>query len=642
MSRCEELIKVLKNPLTHSRPELIRVEEDQFCFKLYFKRANSGYGEGELFRNLKVCLFNSEFDYYPESGTENMILEIVKGPTPESIDLNETISQIIKCDKDEWFIGINCFGYHKLKFSEFNHAMVIGSTGYGKSSLFRLMMMQTIGFKNHVDNIVIDPKGIDYKFLRTHPNVKMYAGSEKEWKDLLKTLVNELEHRQEIFSKYFEVPPNNLDEFLKLRKEYKANHLPDYKRYFVWIDEASLVLNDDYKNQEFRDYIEKLARLGRAFGLHLILSTQRHNDIPHRIRFQFNKYFAFFKPTTGMADVNYCTNPIAGRLVMSYGQYETNIPEKRMVQSPLVSVIDCISICHVDKKKVPKIVKSKDKEEVKIIDNSFSYDEIKLRMSELIAMSKVDYKAIVDKKRIDLINDLITSLKERDNKSINNEILKKVKIPSNVRLKFREIKVFFKKNNSSLKVYIHGAKASGKSIYSQKLLIYLGKEVEIFPSSFLRLGPFENMDDRLSKIKNAFSGNNKTGYIIEDSDHIFTKDQESSIFQSHLIDIFKEISSPIIFTGPGNTKLDKSFEQQLNYIVRTENIEFDINQETQDAIKLIENLNVNNFTFMEIESITARACAHFNKAKEDLSEEELHKVIQDFVQERDYFKRVGI
>lgn len=160
------------------------------------------------------------------------------------------------------------------------HLLIGGGTGSGKSVLAKCLLMQSL--KKGATVILADFKGgVDYAPI-WHKRCKMVFDPQALLAALEK-LTAELERRRELF---VEAGTPNLAEYNKAADE----NLP---RYIFACDEVAEVLDtaglDKAEKEIFAQIVRHLsliARQGRAFGIHLMLSTQRPSAdlIPGQIR----------------------------------------------------------------------------------------------------------------------------------------------------------------------------------------------------------------------------------------------------------------------------------------------------------------------------------------------------------------------
>ena len=158
--------------------------------------------------------------------------------------------------------------------------MLGGSTGSGKSILLKLLLMQAL--QKGAEVYIADFKGgVDFPPV-WHRKCHM-CFQENDLLYILGQLVAVLEYRK---GRLAETGCPNLDEYNKITGEA----LP---RLVFACDEVAEVLDRAGRNKEDKERLGQIenklatiARLGRAFGIHLILATQRPDAtiIPGQIR----------------------------------------------------------------------------------------------------------------------------------------------------------------------------------------------------------------------------------------------------------------------------------------------------------------------------------------------------------------------
>lgn len=200
-----------------------------------------------------------------------------KDDLPEYIEWqNEYLSQ----DSFVLVLGEGYIGPVTVDLAKIPHILLGGSTGSGKSVLLKLLLMQALHKEAEV--YIADFKGgVDFPSA-WHEQCRM-CFEEDDLTKLLIGLTDELERRKRLFK---EAGCPNLDEYNKV----KGTHL---KRLVFACDEVAEILDksgaDKLRKDKLAPIESKLsiiARQGRAFGIHLILATQRPdaNLIPGQIR----------------------------------------------------------------------------------------------------------------------------------------------------------------------------------------------------------------------------------------------------------------------------------------------------------------------------------------------------------------------
>ena len=149
------------------------------------------------------------------------------------------------------------------------HILLGGATGSGKSVLLKLLLMQAN--RKGANICIADFKGgVDFPPV-WHNECRM-CFEEQSTLELLTELTEELEHRKQLL-KASGLP--NID-------HYNAAIGDNLKRYIFACDELAEMLDKTGLTKEQKEIVVKIegllgtiARQGRAFGIHLILATQR-------------------------------------------------------------------------------------------------------------------------------------------------------------------------------------------------------------------------------------------------------------------------------------------------------------------------------------------------------------------------------
>lgn len=165
--------------------------------------------------------------------------------------------------------GRSVIGQVTVNLAKIPHILIGGSTGSGKSILLKLLIMQCV--KKGAEVYIADFKGgVDF-LPAWHIKCKIII-RENELLNTLGMLVDELEYRKEVLRKS---GCANIGEYNKRN----GNGL---KRIIFACDEVAEVLDKTGLSKELKELVTKIegklsiiARQGRAFGIHLILATQR-------------------------------------------------------------------------------------------------------------------------------------------------------------------------------------------------------------------------------------------------------------------------------------------------------------------------------------------------------------------------------
>jgi hypothetical protein len=165
------------------------------------------------------------------------------------------------------FLGFNTFDEKVIiDLTKQPHILMCGTTGSGKSSTLHVLIHSIITTKlpNEVKFLLIDPKILELSVYNHIPYL---------WQDIITNLedaVIALENLIiEMETRYKQISQNNKRSIL----EYNHN-TKKYIPHIVCIIEefADLIC---IKNNEFQILVQRLAQMGRAAGIHLIICTQR-------------------------------------------------------------------------------------------------------------------------------------------------------------------------------------------------------------------------------------------------------------------------------------------------------------------------------------------------------------------------------
>ena len=177
-------------------------------------------------------------------------------------------------------LGKSYTGPVTVNFTHIPHILLGGSTGSGKSVLLKLLLMQAL--RKGAEVYIADFKGgVDFPKV-WHEKCRM-CFAEEDLCNILDQLVEELERRKSAF-KALGCP--NIDAYNEIAER-------PLQRLIFACDEVAEMLDKtgaDSERKKLLSQIESMlstiARQGRAFGIHLILATQRPDAtiIPGQIR----------------------------------------------------------------------------------------------------------------------------------------------------------------------------------------------------------------------------------------------------------------------------------------------------------------------------------------------------------------------
>jgi S-DNA-T family DNA segregation ATPase FtsK/SpoIIIE len=173
--------------------------------------------------------------------------------------------------------------------SKMPHLLVAGATGSGKSVSINSMVISILykAMPTDVKMLMIDPKLLELSAYEEIPHlISPVVTSPKEAAEALKQMVIEMERRYRVLA---ERAARNIESYNRQARD--EEQLP----YLVIIIDELADLMFTAPN-DFEDSITRLAQMGRASGIHLILATQRPSvdvitgiikaNFPARISFQ--------------------------------------------------------------------------------------------------------------------------------------------------------------------------------------------------------------------------------------------------------------------------------------------------------------------------------------------------------------------
>lgn len=194
----------------------------------------------------------------------------------KAISVSDDMGEIIRWDNklfsQEDFVlklGKGYFGDEEFDLSIVPHAIIGGGSGSGKTKLLQLLLLQCI-YKGARVYIADFKGGIDYP-KEWHKKCSIIIDAES-LSEQLSVILETMEDRR---NKFVEVGASNIG-------EYNRTTGADMRRIIVACDEIAEVLDKTGLEKDEKMFINQIeskistiARQGRAFGIHLILATQR-------------------------------------------------------------------------------------------------------------------------------------------------------------------------------------------------------------------------------------------------------------------------------------------------------------------------------------------------------------------------------
>lgn len=230
--------------------------------KISFVKYEDHIADLETALNIKVV------DIRPGKDIQHVVVRAIKSGK-ENKEMMLWKDEYISNKDFELVLGEGYFGVESINISTTPHVLIGGASGSGKSKLLKSVLMQAK--KKDAIIFLADFKGgLDYPVI-WHKSCNIITDPEKLDSELERVLAI-LEERKNILVRYGE--PNIA--------ECNEKHGTEFKRIIVACDEIAEVLDKTGLDKDQKAVINQIeakfstiARLGRAFGIHLILATQR-------------------------------------------------------------------------------------------------------------------------------------------------------------------------------------------------------------------------------------------------------------------------------------------------------------------------------------------------------------------------------
>ena len=221
-------------------------------------------------REISMVSFRDTFESQDKKGMEKVL------SVPLGKDVN---GNVISCD-----------------ITKMPHLLIAGSTGSGKSVAINGILTSILlkATPNQVKLMLIDPKKVELEVYNGIPHLLSPVVSEpKKAARALNKVVEEMEKRYELFAKTGQRKIDTYNEFVKEENAKNGTDIPTLPYIVVVVDElADLMMT---VSNEVETAIIRLAQMGRAAGVHMILATQRPSvdvitglikaNVPSRIAF---------------------------------------------------------------------------------------------------------------------------------------------------------------------------------------------------------------------------------------------------------------------------------------------------------------------------------------------------------------------
>ncbi|WP_414826972.1 DNA translocase FtsK [Apilactobacillus kunkeei] len=237
------------------------------------------------------------------------------------------------------------------------HLLIAGSTGSGKSVAINGIITSILmnAKPSEVKMMLIDPKKVELGIYNGIPHLLSPVVSEpKKAARALNKVVAEMEHRYDLFAKHNQRKISTFNEYVKGMTEEERGDLKPLPYIVVVVDElADLMMT---VSNDVEGAIIRLAQMGRAAGIHMILATQRpsvdvitgliKSNVPSRIAFAVSSGI----DSRTILDTN-GAEKLLGRGDMLYLPIDKNKPSR--VQGAFISDQDVENVVDYIKEQQP-------------------------------------------------------------------------------------------------------------------------------------------------------------------------------------------------------------------------------------------------------------------------------------------------
>lgn len=206
-----------------------------------------------------------------EIKTGNRDDEIIVKAYSGKYDWNESIrwSGNYLLDGCNLLIGQSVGGNIILNLDTYAHVLIGGMTGSGKTILLKQLLLQCIakGYQVYIADFKL---GVDYT--QTWKEKCTFMTKRMAVISNLRIIVNELDNRLTLFAEH---GCKDIDSFNSIIDGELERIIFSCDELTELLDTTGMDKEEKTQIKEIESHISKIARLGRAVGIHLILSTQR-------------------------------------------------------------------------------------------------------------------------------------------------------------------------------------------------------------------------------------------------------------------------------------------------------------------------------------------------------------------------------
>jgi DNA replication protein DnaC len=196
----------------------------------------------------------------------------------------------------EIYVGYNYKDKIKVDLNSFPHLLIGGESGSGKSRLLLLILTNLINRHKDIDIYLIQIRKSDVSVFKECHQVKYYAKSLEDTRDLLRHIENLCIEREKAIDGLIMDGIYNIADYNKRFKKSKFNYV------YVVLDEFSFFNPNGADDKEVKEvkkeilgHIKNLVMVGRSLGIMIFTSLQKpsQSSIPADIKSQLTTRISF-------------------------------------------------------------------------------------------------------------------------------------------------------------------------------------------------------------------------------------------------------------------------------------------------------------------------------------------------------------
>ena len=221
----------------------------------------------------KIEIYDYKVKDLKRIGNNKILLCLTKEDLNNPIPKLWNNSYLLKNENElKVVLGVDAFGEQEIwNMSVIPHGLEGGESNSGKTANIKLILAQVL-LLGHEVYLADFKNAIDYEKI-WHEKCKI-ASTKNELSNVLDNLVNEYDVR---VNELIKAGANNIDNYNKMSSK-KMKHIVfafDEVAEVFAVDKKYLSKEEQEQLSKIEANIDKIARLGRAVGIHLLLSTQR-------------------------------------------------------------------------------------------------------------------------------------------------------------------------------------------------------------------------------------------------------------------------------------------------------------------------------------------------------------------------------